>query len=93
MAVLTVVESFPARGRAYVANQASVHARVEALHHLFAIDPDAAAAECEALDRELMVNPEWEQALALSLQEGATAGWRGGSGLGRGGADPSNAGW
>jgi hypothetical protein len=29
------------------------------------VDEEAAAAECEALDREFMVNPEWEQALAL----------------------------
>lgn len=39
------------RARAYVSASSSIHARIEALHHLFAIDQEAAGAECETLDR------------------------------------------
>jgi len=69
------------RARAHVAASSSVHARIEALHHLFAIDQEAAAEECEALDRDLFQKPEWRQALAMSLSEVADAGWLRGSAL------------
>jgi tetratricopeptide (TPR) repeat protein len=69
------------RARAHVAASSSAHARIEALHHLFAIDQEAAAAECETLDRDLMQKPEWRQALAMSLSELANAGWLRGSAL------------
>ena len=63
------------RARAHVAASSSIHARIEALHHLFAIDQEAAGAECETLDREFMNNPEGSQALAISLSEMAATGW------------------
>jgi tetratricopeptide (TPR) repeat protein len=69
------------RARAHVAGSSSVHARIEALHHYFAIDQEKAAVECEALDRDLMQKPEWRQALSMSLSELANAGWLGGSAL------------
>jgi hypothetical protein len=53
----------------------SIYAQIEALHHLFAINQEAAAAECETLDRGLMQNPEWRHALAISLREMAATGW------------------
>jgi uncharacterized protein (DUF697 family) len=63
------------RAREHVAASTSVHARIEALHHLFAIDQEAAAGECESLERAFNHNPEWNQALALSLGEVAAMGW------------------
>jgi tetratricopeptide (TPR) repeat protein len=69
------------RARAHVAASSSIHARIEALHHLFAIDQEAAGAECETLDREFMNNPERRQALAISLSEMAATGWLRGSAL------------
>jgi hypothetical protein len=69
------------RARAYLSNNHSAHARIEALHHLFAINQDAAVSECKALDRRLNINPESEQALALSLREMTNAGWLKGSAL------------
>jgi tetratricopeptide (TPR) repeat protein len=69
------------RARAHLAASSSAHARIEALHHLFAIDQEAAVAECETLDRDLMQKPEWRQALAMSLSELANAGWLQGSAL------------
>jgi tetratricopeptide (TPR) repeat protein len=69
------------RARAHVTASSRVHARIEALHHLFAINQEAAAAECEALDRDLIQKPEWRQALAISLSEVSEAGWLQGSAL------------
>jgi tetratricopeptide (TPR) repeat protein len=63
------------RARAHVATSSSVHARIEALHHHFAIDQEVAAVECQTLDRDLMQKPEWRQALAISLSELSYAGW------------------
>ena len=67
------------RARAHLVVSTSVFAQIEALHHLFAINQEAAAAECETLDRDLMQNPEWRHALAISLREMAATGWLGGS--------------
>ncbi|MFN5464046.1 MAG: hypothetical protein ACK5CQ_03265, partial [Cyanobacteriota bacterium] len=70
------------RARSHLEPATSVHSRIECLHHLFAIDQEAAAAACEALERELLQNPEWHQALALSLTEvAAVKGWLQGSAL------------
>jgi tetratricopeptide (TPR) repeat protein len=69
------------RAREHMDGSTSVHVRIEALHHLFAIDQEAAAAECETLDRDFMNNPEWRQALAISLREMAATGWLRGSAL------------
>ena len=57
------------------------HTRIEALYHLFAIDQPAAAAACEALDREFTDGgrPEVRHALALALRELTTGGWLTGS--------------
>lgn len=73
--------TFAERARAHMAASSSVHARIEALHHLFAIDQEAAAAECATLGRYLLKKPEWRQALAISLSEIAFAGWLHGSAL------------
>lgn len=67
------------RARAHVVVSTSVFVQIEALHHLFAINQEAAAAECETLDRDLMQNPEWRHALAISLREMAATEWLGGS--------------
>ena len=69
------------RARAHLVASSSIHARIEALHHLFAIDQEAAGAECETLDQEFMNNPEKRQALAISLSEMAATGWLRGSAL------------
>jgi RNA polymerase primary sigma factor len=70
------------RARNYLEPATSVHSRIECLHHLFAIDQEEAAAECEALERNLFQNPEWKQALAVSLTEvAAIKGWLQGSAL------------
>ena len=65
------------RARAHLAASAEPHARIESLYHLFAIDQDAAAAECAALDWQvtLLGRPEISHALALPLVELTTAGW------------------
>jgi cell division protein FtsZ len=59
--------------RRHVTASQSVHARIEALFHLFAIDQPAAAAEFEILLQEFSQNPEWAQALVLAMRELAVA--------------------
>ena len=65
------------RARAHVGQSTEPHARIEALYHLFAIDQPAAAAACEALDREFTDGgrPEVRHALALALRELTTGDW------------------
>jgi tetratricopeptide (TPR) repeat protein len=65
------------RARAHVANGTESHARIEALYHLFAIDQIAAAAACQALDREFADSgrPEVRHALAIALRELSYGGW------------------
>src|SRR5262249_51897625 len=50
---------------------------IEALYHLFATNQPAAAAACEALDREFTHGgrPEVRHALALALREFTAGGW------------------
>jgi len=71
-------EALSARARAHLLQRREPHARIEALFHLFATDQSAAAAECDALNREFAygtVAPEIRLALALALRELMTAGW------------------
>ncbi|MFM7642592.1 MAG: hypothetical protein ACKO45_13730 [Cyanobium sp.] len=68
--------------RTHLEPATSVHSRIDCPHHLFAIDQEEEAAESEALERELLPNPEWHQALALSLTEvAAVKAWLQGSAL------------
>src|SRR5262245_38221366 len=65
------------RARAHVCQGTEPHARIEALYHLFAINQPAAAAACEALDREFTDGgrPEVRHALTLALRELTDGGW------------------
>jgi Flp pilus assembly protein TadD len=65
------------RARAHVCQGTEPHTRIEALYHLFAINQPAAAAACEALDREFTDGgrPEVRHALALALRELTDGGW------------------
>jgi uncharacterized protein (DUF697 family) len=67
------------RARKHVGASTSVHARIEALYHQFAIDQEAAATQCEVLDHDLRESPEGKHALALMLSEFAAVGWLNGS--------------
>jgi Tetratricopeptide repeat len=69
------------RARAHVCQGTEPHTRIEALYHLFAIDQSAAAAACEALDREFTDGgrPEVLHALTLALRELTDGGWLTGS--------------
>lgn len=56
--------------REFLEGQTSDHARIERLYHLFAIEPEAATIEFEALDRSLATSrPEARQALASTIEE------------------------
>ena len=70
-------QALAARARAHAAQSKEPHARIEAVYHLFATDQPAAAAQCEALDREITDSgrPEVSHALALALRELSSAGW------------------
>lgn len=58
------------RARDFLASQTTDAARVEQLYHLFAIEPEAAQGELEALNRSLSVSrPEALQALASMVEE------------------------
>lgn len=74
---VSIWQALSARARDHVARSEEPHSRIEALYHHFAIDQHAAAEECEALDREFNLGrrPEVRHALALALQELASAGW------------------
>ena len=65
------------RARAHVCQGTEPHTRIEALYHLFATNQPAAAAACEALDREFTDGgrPEVRHALALALRELTAGGW------------------
>ena len=65
------------RARDHLLSNPAPHARIEALFHLFAIDPAAAAADCEKLDRMLagQGRPEVRHGLAVALRELTKAGW------------------
>ena len=71
------------RAHRQVASGTEAHARIEAVYHLFAIDKPAAAAACEALDRDFLDQGREESrlALALAMQELTTAGWLDGPAL------------
>src|SRR4030095_12344280 len=62
---------------AHVCQSTEPHTRIEALYHLFATNQPAAAAACEALDREFSNSghPEVLHALALALRELTAGGW------------------
>jgi tetratricopeptide (TPR) repeat protein len=80
-------ETLSTRSRAHVVQSHEPHARIEALYHLFATDQAAAAAECEALDREFSSGGRLEVRYALAIALRELTGERLVS------ADPSNAGW
>lgn len=66
------------RARAHVSASSEAHARIEALYHLFAADPAAAAAgECAHLSDVFhdAGHPEEWSALAVALTEITAAGW------------------
>ena len=65
------------RARHHVSTNSEPHARIDGLYHHFVINQDAAAVECETLDREFTIlnHPENRQALAVALAELAASGW------------------
>lgn len=68
--------TWSSRARDYVGSGTQPHARIEALYHLFAVDQQAAAAACEALDREFeLARPEIRYALSAALGELKNSGW------------------
>ena len=71
------------RARECLSDEAMFHERIERLYHLFAVDQDAAAIECERLDAEAthVAGPEAWRALATMLSELVDEKWLGGRAL------------